>query len=133
MQHFIPRAGATALLAALGLMGSSAHAQGLMVEGNLARSHGNWGAELGGGLDFQSGPFTLRPIVGAFVADETRVYVKGEATVTIPAVAEIGAGARFISDQLRAYGTVAVPIGPALRLKGNLGDGYGAVGLNLRF
>jgi len=131
MKYSIFRAGAAAATALI-FAAMPAHAEGLVAEANAARSHGDWGAELGGGLNLSSGPFTLRPMAGAFIGDTTRLYVKGEATVTIPALLEIGAGARFISDHLRAYGTASVPLGPLLRLKGNLGDGYGAVGLSLR-
>lgn len=131
MKHLILR---TSALAATALMAAAmpAHAEGLVAEANAARSHGQWGAELGGGFNLASGPFSLRPMAGAFIGDDTRLYIKGEATVTIPAFLEIGAGARFISDHLRAYGTASVPLGPMVRLKGNLGDGYGAVGLSLR-
>ncbi|WP_336959467.1 hypothetical protein [Sphingobium aquiterrae] len=135
MNALILRAGATAataLMFATSLAPMPAHAEGLVAEANAARSHSDWGAELGGGLNLSSGPFTVRPMAGAFLGDTTRLYVKGEATVTIPAFVEIGAGARLISDHLRAYGTASVPLGPMLRLKGNLGDGYGAVGLSLR-
>jgi hypothetical protein len=111
---------------------SPASANGIALEANAARSHGEWGTELGAGLDLGSGAISLRPMVGAFVADDTRLYMKGEATVTIPAFAEVGAGARLIGDHVRAYGTASVPLAPKLRLKGNLGEGYGAVGLTLR-
>lgn len=131
MKQLILRAGAAAATALI-FAAVPAHAEGLVAEANAARSHGDWGGELGGGLNFSSGPFTLRPMAGAFFGDTTRLYVKGEATVTIPAFVEIGAGARLISDHVRAYGTASVPLGPMLRLKGNLGDGYGAVGLSLR-
>jgi hypothetical protein len=114
------------------LAAAPAHAQALVAEGNLARSHGDWGGELGAGLDMTSGPFTLRPMAGGFFGDRTRIYVKGEAMVSVATV-EVGAGARLISDHLRAYGTASLPLAPMVRLKGNLGDGYGAVGLNLRF
>lgn len=60
-------------------------------------------------------------------------YAKTEATVSIPLVAEIGAGARFSSDKTRFYGTVAFPVLPALKVKGNVGQRYFAAGLLASF
>jgi hypothetical protein len=56
-------------------------------------------------------------------------YGKVEATVTVPLVAEFGAGARISSDRMRIYGTAAVNLLPKIKLKGNVGDRYVAIGL----
>lgn len=60
-------------------------------------------------------------------------YGKLEATYAIPAGPEIGAGARFSGDRTRPYGTIAFPIGPSARIKGNVGDRYYALGVNFGF
>lgn len=72
--------------------------------------------------------------------DNTAVkpYAKLEATISIPAFAEVGAGARFSSDKVEPYGTVAFsispnPVGPAVKIKGNAGEGYYALGLAAGF
>lgn len=62
-----------------------------------------------------------------------KLYGKVEGTVAIPLVAEVGAGARFSGDRTRLYGTAAVDLLPALKLKGNVGDRYAALGLLARF
>ncbi len=112
----------------------AAHANGVVVEGNYARAGGNWGTELGGGLDVGAGPISIRPIAGVFLRDGgTAFYAKGEATFTLPASAEIGAGARFSGDKARVYGTASIPLLPWVRLKGNVGDRYYAIGLRAGF
>ena len=63
----------------------------------------------------------------------TKVFGKVEATYRLPASFAFGVGARFISGNLRAYGTVAMPLAPHIDLKGNLGDHYLAAGLQARF
>ena len=76
---------------------------------------------------------------GQFAADEkcdnlaVKAYAKIEATYSIPMFAEIGGGARFSSDKVRPYGTVAVPLAPKIRLKGNAGPKYYALGLTAGF
>lgn len=62
-----------------------------------------------------------------------KAYGKIEATYSIPLVAEIGGGARFSSDKVRPYGTVAVPLAPRISLKGNAGPKYYALGLKAGF
>lgn len=113
---------------------SAASAQNVAIEGNAVRAQGNWGGELGAGYDLRAGPFTLRPIAGLFIHSENderevKLYGKAEATVTLPLVAELGAGARFSGDRTRLYGTAAVNLLPALKLKGNLGERYAAIGI----
>jgi opacity protein-like surface antigen len=55
-------------------------------------------------------------------------YGRLEATYSVPLVATIGAGVRFGGDVL-PYGTVGLPIGPKISLKGNAGPKYFALGL----
>ena len=111
-----------------------AQAEGIVMEGNGARAQGEWGGELGAGYSFGAAGFALRPIGGAFFSDGgTKVYGKVEATYTIPLSAEIGAGARFSGDKTRVYGTASMPLFPGVRLKGNLGGHYYAVGLRAGF
>ena len=68
------------------------------------------------------------------LCDNTRAKAYGriEATYSVPMFAAIGVGARVGSD-VKPYGTVALPIGPKLQLKGNAGDQYYALGLRLNF
>lgn len=130
------RFGMVALIAAIGTAGT-AHANGVMAEANLARAHGEWGAELGGGYALQGGGFTLRPMAGVMLYDrdgtETRLFGKVEASYTLPASLEFGLGARFTSDRTRGYALVSMPIAPAVRLRANAGEGYFALGARLSF
>lgn len=128
-----------ALLAALALplslcLSPTAHANGIVLEGNYGHAQGDWGTELGGGIEVGGGGFALRPMVGAFIHDgDTSIYGKVEGTYAIPAVAEVGAGARISGDKARIYGTAAIPIAPWISLKGNVGDHYYAIGLRAGF
>lgn len=64
----------------------------------------------------------------------TKIYGRVEATYTVPlAGLTLGTGARLIGDNLRPYGTVAVPLLPVLQLKGNIGPKYYAAGVSARF
>lgn len=128
------------LLGALALLTvpAAASAQGIAVEGNLARAQGHWGGELGVGYSLQAGPITLRPIGGLFIHSdnderEVKPFAKAEATVSIPTIAELGAGARISGDRTRIYGTAAFDLLPKLKLKGNLGDKYAAIGVMAQF
>lgn len=60
-------------------------------------------------------------------------YGKIEATYTIPLGPEIGAGVRLSQEQTSPYGTIAIPLAPSIKLKGNAGDGYYAVGIRAGF
>lgn len=62
-----------------------------------------------------------------------KAYGKVEATYSIPMVAEFGGGARFSSDKVRPYGTVAVPLAPRISIRGNAGPKYYALGLKVGF
>ena len=62
-----------------------------------------------------------------------KAYGKIEATYTLPASIEFGGGARFSSEKVRPYGTASFPLGPKIRVKGNAGDRYYAVGLRADF
>jgi hypothetical protein len=64
--------------------------------------------------------------------DDTAVkaYGRVEATYAIPLVATVGAGVR-VGNDVRPYGTVAVPLLPTISLKGNAGPHYYALGLRL--
>jgi len=57
-------------------------------------------------------------------------YGRVEATYSIPLAATIGAGIR-IGDEVRPYGTVALPLAPTLSLMGNAGPYYFALGLRV--
>lgn len=76
---------------------------------------------------------------GQFVSngkcDDTSVkfYGKVEGTFTIPMGPEIGVGARFSSDKAKPYGTASFALLPMLRVKGNIGDDYYALGLRADF
>jgi hypothetical protein len=76
---------------------------------------------------------------GQFADDEkcndaaVKPYGKIEATYTLLGSLEFGGGARFSSEKVRAYGTTSVPLAPLVRLKGNIGDRYYAIGLRAGF
>lgn len=59
-----------------------------------------------------------------------RAYGRLEATYTVPMAATFGAGVR-IGDEVKPYGTVAVSIAPKVKMKGDAGPGYYALGLHL--
>lgn len=102
------------------------------VEGAGARADGRWGGEVGVGYGIGAAGFRLTPILGAFVADgDTRVVGKVEATYAIPLLATIGGGVRVGEGDTTPYATVALPLLPLVDLKGNVGDGYYALGLKL--
>jgi hypothetical protein len=63
----------------------------------------------------------------------TKIFGKVEATYKLPMSLSFGLGARFIGDDLRGYGTVAMPLAPFIDVKGNIGDHYVAAGLQARF
>ncbi len=127
--------GATVLLgvAAVGLA-STARAEGLGAEAGYGRADGHWGTELGAGYAMDIGSFSLRPGAGVYLRDGgTRVYGRVEAAFTLPASATIGVGARFSSDNTRPYATIALPLIPKLRVKGNIGPKYYTAGLTLGY
>lgn len=122
---------------ALALAPGLTQAQGPGVEATFGKAYGDWGFELGGTYAIDVGPLTLRPAAGAFVSTEdgrgTSFYAKGEATFTIPAVAELGLGARLQHEKVKAYGLVAFPIMPKLKLTLQGGDRYAAAGMRFAF
>lgn len=63
----------------------------------------------------------------------TKIFGKVEATYQLPMSFSFGVGARLIGDDLRAYGTVAMPLAPFIDVKGNLGDHYVAAGVQAKF
>lgn len=63
----------------------------------------------------------------------TKFFAKVEAMYRLPASIALGAGARLIGDDLRAYGTVAMPLAPFIDAKANVGDRYLAAGVQARF
>lgn len=72
---------------------------------------------------------------GQFADDErcsntkANAYAKVEATYSIPLIATVGAGVRFSERRTTPYGTVAIPLAPTIKLKGNVGDRYFALGI----
>ena len=82
--------------------------------------------ELGVGYSFRAGPITLRPIGGLLIHSdnderEVKPYAKAEATVTIPALAELGLGARISGDRTRLYGTAGFDLAPQAEAEGQSG------------
>lgn len=63
----------------------------------------------------------------------TKVFGKVEATYTLPMSFTFGLGARVIGNDLRAYGTAAMPLAPFLNGKVNVGDHYVAAGVQAKF
>ncbi|WP_235506430.1 hypothetical protein [Altererythrobacter sp. Root672] len=60
-------------------------------------------------------------------------YARAEATYSIPAGFTFGGGVRYMADEFRPYGTLAIPLAPKLLIKGNAGPEYFAAGLQARF
>ncbi len=63
----------------------------------------------------------------------TKIFGKVEATYTLPMSFTFGLGARLIGNDLRAYGTAAMPLAPFLDGKVNVGDHYVAAGVRAKF
>jgi hypothetical protein len=111
-----------------------AHAEGLGAEAGYGRADGHWGTELGAGYAFGFAGFHLTPGAGVYLRDgDTRLYGRVEASYTIPLSATIGVGARVSAHETRPYATLAMPILPKLRVKGNVGPHYYAAGLTLGY
>jgi hypothetical protein len=129
----------TGVMAVAGMVACPALAQakGLGVEATGGKTDGQWGAELGASYSMGFGPITVRPVAGAFIPTEsgasTSLYAKGEATFTIPAVAELGVGARLAHEKVRPYALAAFPLLPMFKLTLQGGDHYGAAGLRFSF
>lgn len=60
-----------------------------------------------------------------------RPFGRVEATFAIPLIAEAGVGVRVSEASTTPYGTVAMPIFPMAKLKGNVGKDYVALGLRV--
>ncbi len=63
---------------------------------------------------------------------KVKPYGRVEATYSIPLFATVGGGVRFGRD-VRPYGTIALPLAPKLKVKGNAGPKYFAAGLTLGY
>ncbi|MBO9723004.1 MAG: hypothetical protein J7530_01380 [Novosphingobium sp.] len=63
----------------------------------------------------------------------TKFFGKVEAMYRLPTALGFGIGARLIGGDVRAYGTVSMPLLPRIDVKGNFGDHYLAAGLQARF
>jgi len=112
----------------------AAHAEGLGAELNYGRANGHWGTEIGAGYAMDVAGFSLIPGAGVYLRDgDAKLYGRVEATYSLPAFATIGAGVRFSGDNSRPYATIAMPVIPKLRVKGNVGPKYYAVGLTLGY
>ncbi len=113
---------------------AAADAEGLGAEVNYGRADGRWGTEIGAGYAMDIAGFSLTPGAGVYLRDGgTKLYGRVEATYSVPAVGRIGAGVRFSDDNTRPYATIAMPLVPMLRVKGNVGPKYYAVGLTLGY
>jgi hypothetical protein len=116
------------------VLAPAAHAEGLGAELNYGRANGHWGTEIGAGYAMDVAGFSLTPGAGVYLRDgDAKLYGRVEATYSLPAFATIGAGVRFSGDNSRPYATIAMPVIPKLRVKGNVGPKYYAVGLTLGY
>lgn len=121
-------------LVVMGGWSASAQAEGLGVEGGYSRADGHWGTELGAGYALGVAGFRLTPGGGVFLADgDAKLYGRVEASYTLPASLTIGAGLRVSGDNTRPYATVAMPVIPMLRIKGNVAPKYYGVGLTFGY
>ncbi|EQB09602.1 hypothetical protein L288_05460 [Sphingobium quisquiliarum P25] len=131
---FNRKKGAIGAALAMLAIAPAAHAEGLGVEANYGRAQGDWGAELGAGYALDLAGFSLTPGAGVYLHDgDASLYGRVEATYTLPAAATIGAGVRFSGDDPRPYATIAMPLMPKLKIKGNLGPKYYTAGLTLGY
>lgn len=90
--------------------------------------------QIGVGYDFKMSGFRLSPMVSTISSgSDFRIFGRGEVGYTIPAIAEVGAGVRFNRDYRLGYLSVAVPIVPTIRLKGNLGEDFFEIGARFSF
>jgi hypothetical protein len=64
---------------------------------------------------------------------DLRLIGRVEATYALPLIAEAGLGIRISKGDTTPYATVAVPIFPMAKLKGNVGKDYLALGIRLAF
>ncbi|WP_201515646.1 MULTISPECIES: hypothetical protein [unclassified Sphingobium] len=125
---------AAAALAASLATAPAVHAEGLGAEANYGRANGHWGTEIGAGYALDVAGFSLTPGAGVYLRDgAAKLYGRVEATYALPAFATVGAGVRFSSDKARPYATIAMPILPKLRVKGNVGPKYYTAGLTLGY
>jgi hypothetical protein len=125
---------ATASVLGILALAPAAQAEGLGAELNYGRADGHWGTEIGAGYAMDVAGFSLTPGAGVYLRDgDAKLYGRVEATYSLPAFATIGAGVRFSGDNSRPYATIAMPIIPKLRVKGNVGPKYYAVGLTLGY
>lgn len=123
-----------AALALAFLAPAAAHAEGLGAELGYGRADGHWGTEIGAGYALDVAGFSLTPGAGVYLRDgDAKLYGRVEATYALPAFATIGAGVRFSGDNTRPYATIAMPLVPKLKVKGNVGPKYYAVGLTLGY
>jgi hypothetical protein len=124
----------TALAAASMGNAAPAMAEGIGAEAGYGRADGHWGTELGAGYAFDLGGFSLTPGGGIFLRDGgSRVYGRVEAAYTLPASLSIGAGLRVSSANTRPYATLAMPLLPKVRIKGNLAPKYYTAGVSIGF
>lgn len=64
---------------------------------------------------------------------DLRLIGRVEATFAIPLIAEAGLGVRVSKGATTPYATVALPIFPMAKIKGNVGRDYLALGLRVGF
>ena len=125
---------AAAAAFALTALAPAAQAEGLGAEVNYGRADGHWGTEIGAGYAMNLAGFSLTPGAGLYLRDgSTKLYGRVEAAYNLPAFATIGAGVRFSGDNTRPYATIALPLIPRLKVKGNIGPKYYAAGLTLGY
>lgn len=62
-----------------------------------------------------------------------KAYAKLEASYTLPASFEFGAGGRYDGGKVRPYGLISFPVAPKFRVQGNAGDKYFALGVRGSF
>lgn len=69
------------------------------------------------------------------LCDDTALkpYAKLEATYTIAGSLEFGGGGRYDGGSVRPYGLISLPVAPRLRLHGNIGKEFAAIGVRGSF
>lgn len=106
----------TAAAAASLLIPATAHANSVALEANGARAHEVWGGEIGVGYNLTKGPFTLRPMVGAFVyqGDNDRysrqTFNNGNTVCRDSTNGQFAASERCDNTAAKAYGKVEATV-----------------------
>ena len=95
---------------------STALANSVALEANATKAESIWGGELGVGYNLSKGPFTLRPMVGAFIyqRDNNRYYEQttytGQTICRDSTNGQFAASERCDNTAVKAYGKIEATV-----------------------